>query len=204
MNELGLLLLIFISLICFYESLQLKIKFIWKLMMSHVRPLGVRRWAVWVYLQEGTKGTWDWNKFSVIFRTWIVIKRKIRDRRDGKKNKPEVRCLATGSFQGILLVSSDVVVCPYHLPPTSTPTPFMRSKKKQWHTHMDGVDCVAFPKLNTVKCFLGICIIPYHSQGTNEALFCSMKGGGISHPQHPHIIHPLPLSHSLFAFYPIE
>ena len=51
---------------------------------------------------------------------------------------------------------------------------------------MDGVDCVAFPKLNTVKCFLGICIIPYHSQGTNEALFCSMKGGGY-HTHNTHI-----------------
>jgi hypothetical protein len=58
----------------------------------------------------------------------MVIKRKIRDRKDGKKNNPEVRCLATGSFQGILLVSSDVVVCPY---PPPTPTPSMRSKKKQ-------------------------------------------------------------------------
>lgn len=105
----------------------------------------------------------------------------------------------SGNIACVVRCSGVPTPSPHHPPPLPP-----RVQRKSSDTHMDGVDCVAFPKLNTVKCFLGICIIPYHSQGTNEALFCSVKGGGISHPQHPHIIHPLPLSLSLFAFYPIE
>jgi hypothetical protein len=38
---------------------------------------------------------------------------------NNKKNNPEVRCFATGTFQGILLVSSSVVLDPN--PPPSLP-----------------------------------------------------------------------------------
>lgn len=47
------------------------------------------------------------------------------------------------------------------LPPTPTASP-LRFQRRSGDTHMDGgVSLPApFPKLNTVKCFLGICIIP--------------------------------------------
>lgn len=120
----------------FYESLQFKIKFIWKLMSSHLRPLGGATLSGLGISAVRYKRHVGLKQIQCYFSDMDSNKKKDKDRKDGKKNNPGVRCLATGSFQGILLVSSDVVVCPYP-PPTTHPDSLHAFKEKAvTHTWM--------------------------------------------------------------------